>query len=484
MEENQNFSSQTMNLNNLSNMGGIPVTEPTSTVSIYSPVQPQVQPQAPVYNQQTGVDHVVNSQDGITVNPSYIPTPTVATTVTVESTPVPPVSEPTQPQQPVQPTTMNNLAIPAIRLKKLLKAVMSTAICEPNIPISNIIEFTFANEGLTAKASESANMIVYHDPTYRFTKAANLSLEAKLLDNLMSKVDDDELITITPSPETGSALITISSGEFIVSERNDSTTGEPIHIIPAWEASNTEPIKIDYAKLKDKLTRAFVLASKGNVTAATSGVYLDGNKIISSDGNGAYVCDNLPELANERFCMSREMINILSSVELDSTKSTMSFNKDANGVIQAIFITDGNVTVSGIKDQNESIFPLEALHSIVSMTANRAFETTLSKQEVAKILARLNVFVSVLSDKDIVEFSINEQSIAISNKNGRAKQEIKLQERHNPIPKFGLSLQLAITTFNNFAESDIKFSVCNESMKVVVLEVEGITQIMCTQDED
>lgn len=504
MEENNNLSSQTINLNNLNN-GVIPPVQST-------PVATNVSVESPVYNQPNtsntvvsnpGINYVPNPvttiPNGVTINqvqqpvtnivqqpaqvtPQYVSSESVVVTGTVNTQPVTesavqnvaPVSEATPAVQ--QPQIFDNYKIKTETLRNFLNNAVKVAIGEARIMLTTVIMLEFSNNGFKMIAADGDLVLVQKDSNCKFTNELSIGVSADLFPKLVSKIDS-EYVELVPDASNRTIKVIADNDEFILSEIYDTQTGEVVNIDDRSNSLNTSPIKFNFDEFKDIIKKANILSGNGNVNNELGGIYC-AEKICTTDKSNAFGSNNLPELKDETFYLSAKYVKVL--VQLDfGTETTLSFQRAEDGVNKAVAINSDSVYFFGALDPTIDQFPVDNVRALLKVDFDNSI--TISRSKVVSILDKAALFLVENQDDSACSISIDggASSITIRNFNGSTKQTINVNGVNIPTTSFNINIKNTIKSLNNFDSDQVTLKVGNEnSGEFIILQDEKIKQLL------
>lgn len=439
----------------------------------------------PQYVQQISQQQANNSAAAQVVTPSQTVSSQVGVSVNEVVSQVSEMSVETSQQPEInrheQPLIVDDYSIPVEKFRTMIKTIKLAANCNKNIPISQIIEIFFTSKGLIAKGTDMLNTLTYIDDTIRFVTELNIAIEIATLDKLVDKFDEGETVQVIPNLETGIITLMCENGEYIFQQQNDPQTFEPLHIPDSILPANTDPVAIDFELLKEKVTRADALCADSGLSKTLMSVCLS-DRIYASDSNNAYAEPNLPELANETFCLAHDTVQIIKSLNLEDETVKIAFNKDDSGIIRTVHIYNNYFKLDCNVDENQDIYPLDTIRSLLTINYDLALQ--IPRVDVLKVLDRATVFIESNTDEDCSVFTVSSNNLNVSSKNGRAKINVGLEGIEFNLPVFEMNIKKVIDALSNLSEDIVTLSITKGEQSIVCISSGDITQMISIQENE
>ena len=364
--------------------------------------------------------------------------------------------------------------------KTMISNARKAAVCEPRLPITTAIQLNFKTEGLEVISTDGANNLIQKNNTVKFNNNLTIGIAADLLDKLVSKIDTDDIEIRFNEKER--QITIVGGGEFVFPEIYEQGSFEPIHIDDKYiDKVNTDYKKIDINGFKDLVSQANIFTGNYNIFRQLSGIYCS-DKVYSTDKNNMYGRTNINDLVNDTFCLSKEFVTLLLSLNFDPNNTMIGYVKDDTNIIKAIVIKDDNMILSGPVDEYQSEYPIEVVKGILSKSFNSSF--TFDKNKLVSILDKASLFLIPGTDRDSAKFTISNNTLRVDTFNNNASQSLAISNS-TVQQEISFNLQIINTknALDNLNSDEITMTIDVEGKTMVILRDKDTIEILSIMNE-
>ena len=191
---------------------------------------------------------------------------------------------------------------------------------------------------------------------------------------------------------------------------------------------------------------------------------------------------NINDLVNDTFCLSKEFVTLLLSLNFDPNNTMIGYVKDDTNIIKAIVIKDDNMILSGPVDEYQSEYPIEVVKGILSKSFNSSF--TFDKNKLVSILDKASLFLIPGTDRDSAKFTISNNTLRVDTFNNNASQSLAISNS-TVQQEISFNLQIINTknALDNLNSDEITMTIDVEGKTMVILRDKDTIEILSIMNE-
>ena len=434
MENNFNES---MNLGNVVTGGNVnaePVVAPvyqTSTTGTNEniTIQRESQPVGVVQNMHS---QVIGNLDN--ANMSIDMTNNQNTTVTSTTTEV------TNDNQPI---VYEDTIVPVSILKNLVSNARKVGDYNVIRTVSQVIGIELGDFGIKVNASNGNIDYECVDTNVKYNKSFKATVDIQKFGDLLNNLDCE---TIKLNKVNKDLVVTMPEGsEFILAERVDLQTQEPIELNLTFAMKYEDMIELDLEKLVENINQSKPVRDIPKLDEAFSGTYFS-NLVLSSDRHIIYVQDNQAILKTQKFFIGDELCDLISKLNFNKDKFRIGFTTDSNNDIRAITLSDNKLTICGNVNPNS---PIDEEICTNFWNAQFAHTIVISTKKLTFAIKRLRLF-NQNAKQDFVNFDIVGNSIKMTLERPDIKENLLVESNDTT---YSANIQLPLTRFETILSS-------------------------------
>lgn len=346
--------------------------------------------------------------------------------------------------------------VPTEILGTLLQRIKNSLTIDLALQISLSVQLIFSPEGLTMKATDGQNVLIQVANNVITKDTMSISVNLTILSQLISKITSDKLQII---PQNGRIIIKslpddTEKFEFILMETHD-TYGKSLIIPDTYGNPNIAPQPLNYDAFRNAVIKSKVFMGNSNVNVSLNGVFVTNYYYSSDNSNAARMINdsiNLPE--GKSLYLTQSLTQMIEKLSLDSTKSTISYTVGNEGLIDAIQITDGTISIHGPTNPDYQLFPLSGCERLFGSIEPNSF--VVDKKALINMLDKVSIFTTT-NDKDACNFIVDgvNKHLVIESKATDAKQIVNITGDNISNTRFSLHVLNTITALKNLDDDNV-----------------------------
>lgn len=336
-----------------------------------------------------------------------------------------PVS-PVSPTAPVQETPAGQIiyddaTVPVSILKNLVSNARKVGTYDAIRTISQVVAVELGSFGIKVNASNKLNDYECIDDNVKYNVSLKFCVDIQDLGNLLNNLDcesvklevNDKILKIT-MPE---------GSEFLLAEKMDPQTQEPIDLDLVFPIKYEDMIEIDLEQLVNNIKCAKPIRELQQLDPEFAGIFFS-NLVMSSDRYIIYVQDNQPILKTQNFFIGAEFCKLITELNFNKNKFRIGFTTDTNNDIRALTLSDGKLTVCG------SVEPSSPINKDVCANlwnTKFAHKITMSTRKLSYAIKRLKQFNNK-QQQDTANFEIAGNALKITLNTPIAKENLLVED--------------------------------------------------------
>lgn len=356
------------------------------------------------------------------------------------------ISQPTavaaQDKQP-DPVVYDDTIVPVAILKNLVSNARKVGYYNPIRPISQVVGLELGAFGIKVNASNGNIDYECVDSNVKYNKSFKVTVDIGRLGDLLNNLDCE---TVKLSEVNGDLVVVMPEGsEFILPEKVDLQTQEPIELNLTFAMNYNDMIDIDLEKLVENINQSKPVRDIPKLDESYAGTYFS-NLVLSSDRSIIYIQDNQPILKTQKFFIGDELCNLITGLNFNKNKFRIGFTTDSNNDIRAITLSDGKLTICG---KVEPTSPIDENVCNNFWNAKFRHNITMPTKKLTYAIKRLRLF-NENAKQDFATFEINNNSLKITLEKPDAKENLLVESNDT---SYSGTIQLPLTRLETILNS-------------------------------
>lgn len=296
--------------------------------------------------------------------------------------------------------------INTVLLKNMINQAVKVCSFIKMLPLTEIIEISIKNNILGVRATDNITHLLLTHQLDTDNQDMSVAVDAATINSLINKTTSSEVSLVI----NDSSLTFIGNGSYQLDIRVDES-GQPIKF---KDVVNPDVPKtaFNFDDFANKLDISKVSMPVGYDSPELNFYYV-GDIIVATNAFKVTAVDNVEELKGHQMYVSRDLGKIIMDMNF----------KEANlcTVDDILYITGDGFLLSSQYITQLDTYPIDPVRAMLK--GGYSSNVTVNKQDLARVLDRLSIFVSVY-DNNSIKINFKDNRLVLSNEKNSSNEEI------------------------------------------------------------